>query len=135
MNEPRVGIPPDLELRMVELEGRIAALESEMTHLQTVAGLPTGTTPSQERTVIRVNSLARALEAAAELFPSPTKPVLERLMDPDAGESLLTCTVEWAGDPEDSLKRTLDWHERIEGLPGLKPLELGICVLHPHGTN
>ncbi len=134
MNEPRVGMPPDASLILQNYESRIAALENDFAALKGQGKRDQSKGRSPEEEAIRQASLAKVLEIAAELFPSPVKPILETLFDPDAEEELLTCTVEWDGETRDGIDRSAEWHRRIDELPGLLPLELGISVMPSHGT-
>jgi hypothetical protein len=134
MNDPQAGMPPDISCLWESHELRIAALENELAGLKSQSMLNEAKARSPEEEAIREASLVRALEIAAELFPSSVRPTLETLVDPEANEELLSCTVVWGGEHHETLKRRLEWHRRVEELPGIHPWEIGISVCPPHGT-
>ena len=134
MNEPRAGIPADPSFRLSTLELRVAALESKFAAQDAQAKLEEAKVRSPEEEAIREASLVRALEIAAALFPSPVKPILETLVDPDAEEEFLVCTVEWDGEAQVALKQKLEWHRQVAALPGLHICELSISIVPHHAS-
>ena len=133
MNDPRAGMPADPSVLLQGLELRVSALESELAGVKAHVMLDDAKVRSPQEEAIREASLVKALEIAAELFPSQAKPVLETMVDPEANEEWLVCTAWWDGDFEDLFAREQEWHRRVEQLPGLRPLEVTISVVPPHG--
>src|SRR4051794_31751222 len=114
MNDPRAGMPANPSVLLQGLEVRVRALETELAGVKAQVKLGEGTVRSPDEEAVRQASLVKALEIAAELFPSDSKPILETMVDPEATEEWLVCTAWWNGDFEDLFAREQEWHRRVE---------------------
>ena len=67
-------------------------------------------------------SFHKVVAVTQEMFPG-SAPEIETMADPeDAENPFIVVTVQWAGDPRESVKKRLDWHRRVSlacaGQPG-----------------
>jgi hypothetical protein len=76
-------------------------------------------------------TLGNVIGMTREMFPG-SAPEIETVADPeDAAHPFLMVTVQWAGDPRDSVEKRLEWHRRIARLGGGKTPGIRLSIVCP----